>query len=82
MLVRADTRLVRQVMRNLLTYAFKYSPPHKRIKVNAAPLQATEEQDMEVGKICVRVSDEGPGIATEQQPLLFQRLSVSQCASK
>ena len=71
--VWADARMVRQVMRNLLTNAFKYSPPHKRIIVNATPLVANEEYDGEAGEICVRVIDEGPGIPPEQQGLLFQR---------
>ena len=73
LLVWADARLVRQVMRNLLTNAFKYSSPHKRIILSAAPCQANGEHDEEADKICVRVIDEGPGIPPEQQGLLFQR---------
>ncbi len=73
LLVWADPRLLRQIMRNLLTNALKYSPPHKYITVSASLLAGTEEQDTGAGKICIRVSDEGLGIPLEQQSLLFQR---------
>ena len=73
LLVRADPHFVRQIVRNLLTNACKYTPPQTHITVSAAPWLPTDEQQGHTSMICVRVSDDGPGIPPEQQPLLFQR---------
>jgi signal transduction histidine kinase len=73
MQVQADPRFVRQIVRNLLTNACKYTPAQTCITVSAAPLSATNEPHGRDGMICVHVSDQGPGIALEQQLLLFQR---------
>ncbi len=71
--VYTDPRFVRQIVRNLLTNACKYTPPQTRITVSAAPWLPRDGQQAHTDMICVRVSDEGPGIPPEQQPLLFQR---------
>ena len=71
--VRADPRFVRQVVRNLLTNVRKYTPAQTRVIVSAAPMSASNEPSGQVGMICVRFRDQGPGIPLEQQPLLFQR---------
>jgi signal transduction histidine kinase len=71
--VYTDPRFVRQVVRNLLTNACKYTPPQTRITVSATPWLPKDGQQAHTNMICVRVSDEGPGIPPEQQPLLFQR---------
>jgi signal transduction histidine kinase len=64
--VYADPRFVRQIVRNLLTNISKYTPAQTCITVSAAPHE-------QAGMICVRISDQGPGIPPEQQSLLFQR---------
>ena len=71
--VHADPRFVRQIVRNLLTNACKYTPARTCITVSAAAMSATNEPHGRAGMICVRVSDQGPGIPLEQQSMLFQR---------
>lgn len=73
LLVYADERFVRQVMRNLLTNACKYTPAQTPIAVSAALMSAMDYSHGQVDRICVRVRDAGPGIPPEQQARLFQR---------
>ncbi len=61
--VYADERRLRQILYNLLDNAIKYSPPHSRIDVTAAP-------EGEMSRICI--TDRGPGIAPEQQERIFE----------
>ncbi len=62
--VYGDRDRLRQVVHNLLSNAVKYSPPHTTVRVEVWA------NDREVG-FCV--SDEGPGIPRDQQPLIFER---------
>ena len=58
-----DDALIRQVLRNLLSNAAKYSPAGSTVSVAA----------MAVGdELEVRVADEGPGIAAEQRDRVFE----------
>ena len=59
---QADTGRVEQVLHNLVRNAEKYSSPDGRISV------ATTVVD---DQIVVTVSDEGPGIAKEDQEVIF-----------
>ncbi len=59
-----DPERIGQVLRNLLTNAIAYSPPHGRIDVEIVPHGRSIE---------VRVSDTGPGIEAEHIPLVFER---------
>ena len=61
--VRADERKLRQVVFNLLSNAVKFTPPGGRIAVSAL---------MTDGVIEVAVSDSGPGIAPDDQGLIFE----------
>jgi PAS domain S-box-containing protein len=63
-LAQADPRRVRQVMGNLLDNAVKYSMPGTRITVEASDSK---------GIVKISVQDEGPGIAPEHLPHLFDR---------
>ncbi len=56
--------LLEQAMANLLENAIKYSPEGRRVIVKA---QASETE------IVIAVRDEGPGIAAEDLPRLFER---------
>lgn len=58
----ANAQSVHQVVRNLLSNAIKYSPAQTRITVSA-----TEDED---GPLLM-VRDEGPGIPSDEMPLLF-----------
>jgi len=63
-LVAADPELALTVLRNLLDNAVKYSSPGKAIRLTA------EAQDRSV---CIRVMDEGAGIAEEEISRIFER---------
>jgi signal transduction histidine kinase len=62
--VRGDAERLRQVLMNLLDNAIKYSPAGDAIEVRAY---------VEDGHVRVDVSDRGPGIAREDQRLIFEK---------
>jgi two-component system OmpR family sensor kinase len=62
--VSADSDRLHQILLNLLHNAVKFTPDGGRITLGAAG------QD---GKIAISVADSGPGIATAELPLLFER---------
>jgi PAS domain S-box-containing protein len=63
-LVQADRRRVMQVMSNLLSNAVKFSPPGTTVTVRADVYPAT---------VVIHVRDQGPGIASENLPFIFDR---------
>ena len=63
--VRADRALMIQALINLVENAIKYSPAGTRIHLRAS---AGAE-----GRVRIEVADEGPGIAAEHLPRLFER---------
>jgi signal transduction histidine kinase len=63
-IVEADNGKVRQVVSNLLTNAFKFSPANTTVRVS---VRATEESG------CVTVDDEGSGIPEDQREKIFQQ---------
>lgn len=63
-LLEADPDRVVQVVGNLLSNAFKFTPPGGRVY-----LRARQEGD----KVVLEVEDTGPGIPKEELPKLFQR---------
>lgn len=71
--VCADGYRLERILTNLLTNALKYSPPEKPVWVRAE--RAGED-------VLVSVSDEGPGIAPEDIPYLFQRFYRAKGARK
>lgn len=75
--VWADLHYLRQVLRNLLSNAFKYSPELTSIMISARPEDAAEnESEDQVNAphcICISVKDAGPGIPPEELHLLFQK---------
>ena len=64
---RGNVRCVRQVLRNLLSNACKYSPSDKPVTISAT---ASSSPDSDA-QVCVSVKDEGPGIPPDQVSLLF-----------
>src|SRR5207245_340522 len=63
--VRADERKIRQVVLNLLSNAFKFTPEGGRGEVRAVPVDESVE---------VSVSDTGVGIAPEDQERVFEEV--------
>jgi two-component system OmpR family sensor kinase len=64
MTVIGDGDALRQVLLALLDNAVKYTPPEATVTISAA------QHD---GQITIQVSDDGPGIAPEHLPHLFDR---------
>ncbi len=63
-LAQADPRRVRQIMANLLNNAIKYSPQGTTVIVDT---------EVSLTAIAVHVRDQGPGIAPEHLPYIFDR---------
>lgn len=66
--VKADARLIVQVVINLLDNAIKYSPPGSCISIDTLA-----DQD----KVSVRVTDDGPGIPDSQKGQIFDLFFTS-----
>ena len=62
--VRGDPERLRQVIGNLIDNAVKYSPAGEPVKVKVAPLPSV---------VTLSVSDRGPGIARDDQRLIFEK---------
>ena len=63
-LVRGDAQRLRQVLGNLIDNAVKYSPAGSPVQVSVTGLN---------GNVTVSVRDEGSGIASEDQRLIFEK---------
>lgn len=64
--INADRDRIKQVLLNLLTNAAKFSPEDEKVLI---------EVDPGLREVRISVTDRGPGIAPEQQKLLFRRFS-------
>ena len=62
--LRADRERLRQVLTNLIDNAIKYSPTGDVVEVRVYPRD---------GRIRIDVQDRGPGIAREDQKLIFEK---------
>ena len=67
-LVMGDPDNLQQVLLNLLGNAIKFSPPNTEVIVSVAPDSSTNGLKLEFS-----VSDSGPGIPEEEQPLVFHK---------
>ena len=71
--VRADQQYLRQILRNLLSNAFKYSSPQTAVTVSASPIMESLDKAAPSPFVCISVKDNGPGIAPQDIPLLFEK---------
>ena len=72
--VWADPMYLRQILRNLLSNAFKYSPAHSVIVINAEIHEETiqgRDHPYTNPFVCISVQDTGPGIPSKELPLLL-----------
>ena len=69
--MQANKQYFRQVLRNLLSNAFKYTPTGTGVIVSAEPYEAVAPADNAVSQVCVKVKDTGPGIPPTELPNLF-----------
>ncbi|MGZ6366113.1 MAG: sensor histidine kinase [Ktedonobacteraceae bacterium] len=69
--VMADKQYVHQVLLNLLSNAFKYSPIHTPIEVSARIYNNSTAMGNKHVQVCVSIQDAGPGIPPNEAPLLF-----------
>ena len=63
-LVRGDAQRLRQVLGNLIENAVKYSPAGSPVQVRVSPMN---------GNVTVSVRDEGSGIGSDDQRLIFEK---------
>ncbi len=73
LIVQADERFMRQILRNLLSNAFKYTPPQTQLVIDATPDTTHLRGNPPSPAICIRVKDSGPGIPPTDMPLLFEK---------
>lgn len=67
LIVRVHALYVRQVLRNLISNALKYSPDGTPVVVSARC------QGNNAAEVCISVQDAGPGIPADEMPLLFSQ---------
>ena len=67
LMVRADSRLIVQVLVNLIGNALKYTPPGSTVRLSA------ERQGTEA---VISVADDGPGISPEEKEKVFEMFYV------
>jgi PAS domain S-box-containing protein len=71
--LQADPTLFQRSLCNLMENAVKYSPPHSRVLLRVRDLG---------NEVQFAVTDQGPGIAPEDQPHLFELLYRGKSAGK
>lgn len=71
LVVHAQDQYVRQILRNLLSNAFKYAPVDTPINIQASLYGQTVQKNHPSPEVCISVQDRGPGIPPEEIPRLF-----------
>ena len=69
--VRANSQYLRQVLRNLFSNAFKYTPVGTPIEISAALYGNVVQSSQSLPEVCISVKDAGPGIPPDEIPELF-----------
>jgi signal transduction histidine kinase len=71
--VKADPQYMRQVLRNLLSNAYKYAPHQTRVVVRAFEGNPTPQSGHTCQQVTICIKDQGPGIDPGDIPLLFEK---------
>jgi signal transduction histidine kinase len=71
--VKADPQYVRQVLRNLLSNAYKYTPKQTQVVVSTRLENTTQQTGHSCQQVTICVKDQGPGIDPDDIPLLFEK---------
>ena len=72
LLIKADHQYLHQILLNLLSNAFKYSPKQTPVVIRAF-LQHDLDGKSENGYTCICVQDAGLGVPPAEIPLLFEK---------
>lgn len=82
--VRMDESLLHIALDNLLTNAIKYSPADSPVWVWAGLQQAAPGDGLESTgpRVCIRVSDQGPGFQPQDLPHIFERFYRSKAVRR
>lgn len=71
LIVWGNRQYVLQVLRNLLSNAFKYSPKETTVVISATLEEHSAYGTGAFPQVCISVKDAGPGIPPDALPLLF-----------
>ncbi len=69
----ANEQYFRQVLRNLLSNAFKYTPADTDVLVSAGPCDNAAQASDSGSQVCIKVKDAGPGIPPDELSSLFNQ---------
>ncbi len=73
LVILANERYFRQVLRNLLSNAFKYAPMSPEVLVSAGFYDDAAQPSESLSQVCIKVKDAGPGIPPDELPNLFNQ---------
>jgi len=71
LVILANEQYFRQVLRNLLSNAFKYTPADTEVLVSAGSYGDATQPSAPASQVCIRVKDAGPGIPPDELSSLF-----------
>jgi len=77
-IVLADSRRLNQIISNLVSNAIKYSPANSVVTISSEPTSETissAEGEFTSPLVRILVSDQGPGIPSDERNLLFEPFS-------
>ncbi len=69
--MQANKQYFRQILRNLLSNAFKYTPAGTEIRISAELCNTVAPTGNTVSQVCMKVKDTGPGIPPDEARHLF-----------
>ena len=73
LVIVANEQYFRQVLRNLLSNAFKYTPADTDVLVSAGPCDNAAQPSDSGSQFCIKVKDAGPGIPPDELSSLFNQ---------